>query len=104
MTPYLHHQHCHRHHCPPPPHYHFRHCYYVQVNSGYEASGQTPLHIAASDGSINAIASLVAAGAGLEVHIFNFHDRFLALSAYQSVTFVWILTRTNSRIYSYEHF
>ena len=70
--PYLHHQHC------PLHHQHFRHCcYYVQVNSGYKASGQTPLHIAASDVSINAIASLIAAGARLEVDILSFfHHQF----------------------------
>ena len=38
-----------------------------QVNRRYENSGQAPLHIAASNGSINAIAALITAGARLEV-------------------------------------
>ena len=57
---------------PPPPHRHHRHHlhrYLVQVNRRYETSGQAPLHIAASNGSINAIGALVAAGARLEVDI-----------------------------------
>ena len=39
------------------------------MNRRYETSGQAPLHIAASNGSINAIGALVAAGARLEVDI-----------------------------------
>ena len=37
------------------------------MNRRYETSGQAPLHIAASNGAINAIGALVAAGARLEV-------------------------------------
>ena len=39
------------------------------MNRRYETSGQAPLHIAASNGSINAIEALIAAGARLEVMI-----------------------------------
>ena len=37
------------------------------MNRRYETSGQAPLHIAASNGSINVIEALIAAGARLEV-------------------------------------
>ena len=39
------------------------------MNRRYETSGQAPLHIAASNGSINVIEALIAAGARLEVMI-----------------------------------
>ena len=59
-----HYHHHHYHHCR---HHHHLHRHHLQVNRRYETSGQAPLHIAASNGSINAIAALVAAGARLEV-------------------------------------
>ena len=46
---------------------HHHHYNPQQVNRRYENSGQAPLHIAASNGSINAIAALITAGARLEV-------------------------------------
>ena len=56
----------HYHHC----HHHLHlHRHHLQVNRRYETSGQAPLHIAASNGSINAIGALVAAGARLEVDV-----------------------------------
>ena len=59
----------HQHHNHDQPNHDHWHIHDVQVNRRYETSGQAPLHIAASNGSINAIGALVAAGARLEVDI-----------------------------------